>query len=250
LSSAKGTPRLYVFAISHYCEKARWALDFLDIDYRLEHLAPGAHIKLTRSLGLAHTALPVLQGDSFALQGSAQIVDWAEQNSGGERALTPEDADAAREIEQRLDDLFGVHVRRYYYSDALFSEPGNVKSIFTRDLSWRQALPLHLAWGPIRKHMIRGMDLGARQRGESRQIIENELDWLDGLLADGREHLLGGRFSRADLATASLLAPLALPSQHPTYNDLKIPDGIAADLEAWRDRPAISFTREIYRRYR
>lgn len=27
-------PTLYVFAISHYCEKARWALDFFEVDYQ------------------------------------------------------------------------------------------------------------------------------------------------------------------------------------------------------------------------
>jgi len=26
-------PRLYIFPISHYCEKARWALDYLNVDY-------------------------------------------------------------------------------------------------------------------------------------------------------------------------------------------------------------------------
>ena len=107
-----------------------------------------------------------------------------------------------------------------------------------------------LGWRTICGHMVRGLDLGASQGSESRQIVETELDWLDGLLVGANEYLVGDRFSRADLAAASLLSTLALPEQHPTYNRLQIPAGIAADLDAWRDRPALAWTREIYRRYR
>jgi glutathione S-transferase len=34
-------PQLYVFAISHYCEKARRALDYLGIEHEIKYLAPG-----------------------------------------------------------------------------------------------------------------------------------------------------------------------------------------------------------------
>jgi glutathione S-transferase len=245
------TPVLYVFAISHYCEKARWALDYLGIDYRLEHLAPGPHIKLARALGVADTSLPILADGDFALQGSSRIIDWAQvQGTSPAHNLAPDDDRAAREIEQRLDKVFGVHVRRYYYSDALVTQPQTVKPMFARDLSWPQRLVLHLAWGKIVKLMIRGMDLGAEQGRESRQIVEAEMDWLDGLLADGRQYLAGARFSRADLCAASLLAPLALPPQHPSYHRLQLPPGVAADLEKWQRRPSLRWVGEIYRNYR
>jgi len=245
------TPVLHVFAISHYCEKARWALDYLGVDYRLTHLAPGPHIRLARELGVADTTLPILVDGDFALQGSAQIVDWAQvQSSSATHNLAVDDDQAGREIEQRLDDVFGVHVRRYYYSDALVTQAQSVKPMFTRNLPWQQRLILHLAWGKIVKLMIRGMDLGAPQRLESRQIVETELDWLDGLLADGRQYLLGDHFSRTDLCAASLLAPLALPAQHPAYNHLQVPAATAADLEIWKQRPCVQWVREMYRRYR
>ena len=71
-------PQLITFGISHYCEKARWALDYCNIDYRIELLAPGPHIKFCRSLGLGDTTLPVLVAGGSAIQGSSQIIDWAE----------------------------------------------------------------------------------------------------------------------------------------------------------------------------
>jgi len=245
------TPVLYVFAISHYCEKARWALDYLGIDYRLEHLAPGPHIRLARSLGVAETSLPILVDGDFALQGSSQIVDWAQaQSTSLAHNLAPDDDRAARDIEQRLDEVFGVHVRRYYYSDALLTQPQTVKPMFARDLAWPQRLVLHLAWAKIVKLMIRGMDLGAAQGRESRQVVEAELDWLDGLLADGRQYLAGERFSRTDLCAASLLSPLALPPQHPTYHRLQVPAAIASDLQIWKQRPCVEWVSEMYRRHR
>ena len=98
--------------------------------------------------------------------------------------------------------------------------------------------------------MIKGMDLGKAQSQESRQIVETELDWLDGLLADGREFLVGGQFSRTDLSAAALLSTLALPLQHPTYGDLQVPPEIAADLDQWQSRPSIQWTLDMYRRFR
>ena len=244
-------PVLYVFAISHYCEKARWALDYLDIDYSLEYLCPGPHVNFARKLGVADTSLPILVDGTLALQGSSQIIDWAQvQGESPGRSLAPADDRAGREIEQRLDAVMGVHIRRYYYSDALLTHPETVKPMFARYLPWHQRLVLHLAWGKIVKFMIRAMDLGTGQGRESRQIVATELDRLDDLLADGRKYLVGKRFSRTDLCVASLLSPLALPPQHPTYQQLQVPQATAADLEIWQQRPCVQWVREMYRRHR
>lgn len=245
------TPVLYLFAISHYCEKARWAFDYLSIDYRLEYLAPGPHVKLARSHGFRDTALPILVDGDFALQGSAPIIDWAiERDDNHERSLASADPQASRDIEDRLDRVLGVHVRRYYYSDALVTQPQTVRPMFARDLSWPQRLVLRIAWGKICHLMIKGMDLGTEQGLESRRIVEAELDWLDAMFADGREYLVGKRLSRTDISAASLLSPLALPPEHPTYAQLKIPETIAADFDGWQSRPCIQWTHEIYRRHR
>ena len=245
------TPILYVFAISHYCEKARWALDYLGIDYRLQYLAPGPHVQLTRAHQLADTSLPVLIDGDFALQGSAPIIDWAIEREGiPGRSLVSADPAASRDIEQRLDREFGVHVRRYYYSDALINQPASVRPMFAGQLPWRQKLVLRLAWGKIVGLMIRGMDLGTAQGRESRAIVQAELDWLDGLLEDGRRYLVGDRLSRTDISTAALLSPLALPPAHPTYGRLQVPEAIGLDIANWQSRPSIRWTHDMYRRYR
>jgi glutathione S-transferase len=245
-------PVLYIFAISHYCEKARWALDYLEVDYELRHLPPGVHISIVRKLGATQTALPILAADGEVIEGSSSIIDWADAHtaSGGKRLTPIEDCDTCRKIEKRLDDVFGVQLRRYYYSEALLMQPQAVRPIFSQGLSLPHRVLLRFIWREICERMIAGMDLGIPQGLESRQVVVAELDWLDALLADGRRFLVGDRFSRADLTAASLLAPLARPDEHPSYRHLQIPPGVAADLVSWEERPSVSWVRDIYRRFR
>lgn len=73
--------------------------------------------------------MPYLQAGKQVIQGSENIIDWAEKQPNDKvRRLTP-DADREpyrepyRQIEKRFDDIAGVHVRRYYYSEALVEHP-------------------------------------------------------------------------------------------------------------------------------
>lgn len=245
-------PVLYIFAISHYCEKARWALDYLGIDYELRYLAPGEHVQIAKKLGAPRTSLPFLRVNGQAIQGSAAIIDWADNaTSRTEKRLTPAaDREECLQIEKRLDDIVGVHVRRFYYSEALVEYPKTVRPIFTRDLSPVKKLLISIVWRNIRKMMIARMDLGTEQGQASRDITEGELDWLDELLSDGRKYLVGDKLSRADIAAASLLAPLAQPPEHPTYTRIELPPRMARDVSNWEQRPSLDWVRDIYAAYR
>lgn len=246
-------PALYVFAISHYCEKARWALDHLGIEYELRHLAPGAHLEVTKQLGAPGSSLPLLIDRERIVHGSGAIIDWGEATTAdGSKRLSPGPGleEECRALEQRLDDVAGVHVRRFYYSEALVEHSESVRPIFTRDLGPSERRWLEESWDGVRRLMIGAMDLGKDQGQESRQIVEGELDWLDGLLGDGRDFLLGDRLSRADITAASLLAPLVLPKEHPTYGMLQVPPRMAADLARWAERPSLAWVGRLYREER
>ena len=245
-------PILYVFAISHYCEKARWALDYLGIGYELRHVAPGEHRQIAKKLGAPGSSVPYLGVGEQVIQGSAQIVDWADKAAVSKnRRLTPDVAsDECAAIEKRVDDIAGLHIRRFYYSEALVQYPETVRPMFTNDLSLRKKLLTRMVWGKIRQLMISKMDLGLKQGQESRDIVERELDWIDGLLADGRKYFVGTAFSRADLAVASLLSALALPPEHPTYSGIVHPPNLAAVVSGWASRPSIAWTRDMYAQHR
>jgi len=243
-------PVLYIFAISHYCEKTRWALDYLSIDYRLKHLMPGPHAKAVKSLGTARSSLPVLAHEKRCVQGSANIIDWAEQRIG-KPVLTPPMAEAdCRSIEQRVDEVLGVHVRRQFYSEALPEFPETVRPIFMKNLGFAEKFMLRVAWGQVCSKMIQLMDLGPEQREESRALVAQELDWLDSLVTPDSLFLAGDQLSRADLAVASLLAPIAMPAEHPTYSQLELPPKFSEDMEQWSDRPIVAWTRRTYRQFR
>lgn len=248
-------PTLYIFSLSHYCEKARWALDRFGIEHRVQVLMPGLHRRVAVRLGAAASSMPFLStaevegtdGVSGAISGSGAIIDWGEAHRApGAASLAGTDAAAVRAIEERLDAVAGVHVRRFYYSTALFEDPAAVRPIFMAGLPWMQKLALRLAWGKIVPMMINGMDLGPAQGEQSRAKVMGELDWLDGLLADGRRYLVGDSFSRADLTAASLLAALAAPPQHPTYAKLHVPAGLEPTLAELRERPVTRWVGRMY----
>lgn len=246
-------PVLHVFAISHYCEKARWALDRHGVDYDLRHLTPGGHIQVAKQIGAPGTSVPLLVTDDGLVHGSSAIIDWAESactDPSKRLDPAPELADECRAVEKRLDDVAGVHVRRSYYSEALVEYPETVLPIFTHDLAEAERESLESNWDLVRRLMIGAMDLGPEQGLESRRILAGELDWLDELLSDGRRHLVGDRLSRADITAASLLAPVARPAEHPSYGRLVIPPGVRAELESWGRRPIVGWVREMYRSHR
>lgn len=245
-------PTLYVFSISHYCEKARWALDYRGIDYELRYLAPGEHIEVAKRLRVPRSSVPYLVIGDRAIQGSTEIINWAESlpSASGPR-LTPDvDIETAVDIETRADDVVGVHVRRYYYSEALIEHPDTVRPILTNGISLFRKLLIRIAWGKIRSVMIKRMDLGQIQGRESEEIVDHELANLDALLADGRQYLVGDRFSRADLTVCSLLSPLLLPAEHPTYSGLKLPPRLDSTVAEWQQRPSLCWVRDIYARHR
>ena len=64
--------KLYQFAISHYCEKIRWALDYKGLNHVTVSLLPGQHVKTVRKLTGKASSVPVLDHDGQIVQGSAR----------------------------------------------------------------------------------------------------------------------------------------------------------------------------------
>lgn len=83
--------------------------------------------------------------------------------------------------------------------------------------------------------------------------VERELDWLDQLLAERGDHLVGHEFGRADLTTASLLAPLALPQTEPVksiFAGIRWPPSFASFLANCLQRAPLKWVRDVYESYR
>jgi glutathione S-transferase len=197
---------LYQFAFSHFCEKARWALDFKGLPYATHNLLPGAHKDVARRLA-PKSCLPILIDDGTVIQDSAAILSFLDEKYP-ERPLTPADpaeARAAVEWEQFLDREIGVTLRLWFYHHTL---PDRRRALrFLLDgTPWYRRPAFVWAFPRVRAAMVRGMNIDADSAGNAQLRLLTGLARLDESLQD-RAFLVGERFSRADLTACALLAP-------------------------------------------
>ena len=244
-------PRLITFGISHFCEKARWALDWHGIPYEEIGWPPGWHLVLAKRCGATASTLPIVLDGETVIQGSGAIIDWAESKSKNPRlSLAPHGCwTEAQEIERRADEVIGVHVRRLAYAETLPRCPHLVKPALFLRTSVSNRLIGNFMWPITRRIMIRTFDIRAGAATESRSTLESELDWLDSKLAGGRPYLVGDRFSRVDLTVASLLAAFAQPKEMAVYHEMSV-EPLTADIERWSQRPVMRWVNSQYQRHR
>ena len=102
--------RLVTIPISHYCEKARWALDRAGLGYREERHVQGIHQLAARRAGGGRT-VPVLVTPEESIGESAQILEWVGRAHGSRpAAVRRAPARAAQEVGRcahRFDELLG-----------------------------------------------------------------------------------------------------------------------------------------------
>lgn len=206
--------KLYQFAISHYCEKVRWALAYKALAYEPVFLLPGTHTKTIKAL-TDQTSVPSLDHDGNIIQGSAAIIDYLDRTFT-DQPLTPVDAterEVARAWEQRLDDEAGPAIRCYCYHH-LLQRPTILAPLFAAQTPFYNRIIIRLGYSRIEETMRERMKINERTAAQAR-------DTLDALFADlatayqRGDYLAGNQFSRADLTAAALLAPLFQPAAYP-----------------------------------
>ena len=238
--------RLITIPISHYCEKARWALDRAGIAYREEPHVQGLHRLYARRAGGGST-VPVLVTPQGAIGESAQIVRWADARLAPERRLWPAgdgiDLGELDAVCARLDERFGPAGRRLIYV-RMFEQPRGLMLRFNNqgvprweDRTLRATLPLG------RRFIVQALGITPGIEVADEAAVWQELDWVASMLADGRPYLLGDRFTAADLTFASLAAPVVMP---PVYGvTLPSPEALDATtgklVERARAHPAGAF---------
>lgn len=238
--------KLYQFAISHYCEKVRWALDYKGLNYEAISLLPGQHVNTIRKLTGGDSSVPVLDHDGHRVQGSKEIIDYLDATFP-ENPLTPADPEA-REIalawEQRLDDEAGPAVRCYSYHHFL-QRPKVVVPLLAAGTPFYNRILLKLAFSRVDEIMRKWMKINEKTAEQSRETMEAYLTEL----AEAYRHkpyLAGDSFSRADLAAAALFAPMFQPEQYPVPwpKPAKIPRDIKVWLDQWQ--PQIEPLSKVY----
>ena len=243
----ESVPRLITIPLSHYCEKARWALDRSGIEYREEPHIPFVHMFHTARVGCR--SVPALVVESEAIPDSHTIVEWAAAH-GTDRELYPEDPNnraRVSEIEHFADRELGPHVRRWAYSHLLDS-PGLLLPCFRRGVIGLEnhiAPLVTLTVRPLIRRAYR-IDTGTGRASLARAAAA--LSRIGSWLEEGQRYLIGDRFTAADLTVASLAAPLLYPPEYggtlPPMDALPAP--MRADIERVRTERAATFILELY----
>jgi glutathione S-transferase len=237
---------LITIPISHFCEKARWALDRAGVPYLERAHLQVVHWFFVKRAGGGWTA-PVLRCGSLVLPESAEIVRWADSR-GGLGLYSSAEAGA---LERDFDARLGPHGRRWMY-DAIRGEGGLVQRYGVTGVpAWeRRAVPV--AFGLVAKVIDRRLAITPESAAESLGVVREVFDSVASRLEDGRRYLLGDSFSAADLAFAALSSPVVVPLEYgvplPPLDDL--PDRMAGVVRELRAHPAGEFALRMYREER
>lgn len=248
------TPRLITIPFSHYCDKARWALDHAGVSFEESAYLPLLHAAPSLLAG-GKRSVPVLVTSEGTLSDSTDILRWADSHAPKGRGLFGDSAAEAREIAD-LEDFFDIKLgpdsRRWVYHYLLPDR--SLVTKLTRDdrvPPWQHAV-LSVSYPIARAIMEKAMTITPAGAKRSEVRVDTAFDRVADTLKDGRPFLVGSRFSAADLTFASLAGPILLPPEYgaalPSIHDL--PSEAVAKIRVWQAHPAGQFALKIYREHR
>jgi len=239
------THRLITIPLSHYCERARWALDRAGVDYVEEPHLQGFHARAVRRAGGRRTT-PVLVTPHTVLADSADIVRFAVESCGGTRLAEPA-SEAMRELEKRHADRLGVETRRLAYH-LLLPERRVLLEHNNRGAPLHQRLGVRLTFPLLARTLRRYLRIDESTAARARQRIAEDFDEVAALLSDSRPYLDGDRFTSADLTFAALAAPMLMPPQYggPAPDIERLRPAVATEMRRWREHPAGRFAMRLY----
>lgn len=245
-------PTLWQIDVSHFSEKARWALAWKGVEHRRRSPVPGAHMAvslwLTRG---AHHTFPVLSMDGRRIGDSTAIVAALEE-SHPEPPLYPADPEERRralELEDYFDETLGPAIRLLAWH-----ELGRDRERFEALMRETAPPPLARFSGPTAAYARIYTGLRFRVRSpeaaeRARDDVLAALDRLERELGDG-EYLVGEGFSVADLTAASLFYPLVIPPEGPIPADQRPAEGFERFREPLKQRRGFKWVAEVFRRHR
>ncbi len=185
-----------------------------------------------------------------ALGESEEILNWVDTQLPSEQRLFPAGASERAEVERlsrRFDERLGPTSRRLMYVNMLaqpelmlrFNNEGVPR---WEDRALRLGWPLAVRW--VRRELAISPGV---ERGDEASVW-HELDFAAGLLADGRVHLCGDRFSAADLTFAALCAAVVVPPVYgvPLPQPDILPAHIAELVERAREHPGGRYALELF----
>lgn len=241
--------RLVTIPISHFCEKARWALDRAGVAYVEQPHLQVIHIAAARLAGGGSTVPVFVTAGGEVLPESAAIVRWADSQLPPERWLYPAGplGEETAALERRLDDGLGPDGRLWLYHETLPALDQMRAFVLAGVPRWERAA-FDLSGKAIDVVIRRHFRIDAATAAAALARVDDVFDEVAERLEDGRRFLLGDRFAAADLAFAALSAPLLLPPAYgsPLPAPDGMPEGLMREVRRLRAHPAGRFADRIY----
>ncbi len=247
-------PKLITIPFSHFCEKARWALDRAGVEYvEARHLPPFVR-KHARNAG-GTGSVPTLGFPGGVRGESKAILKWCDERTLENQRLYPADRALMERTEaytDRLDREYAPAVRRLLFS-AFLDDPAAFVRLGTRQAAFFEGLLFRLGAKKALASLAVDLELNSQKVAEAEAEVERTLLDAEERLAGGARYLMGtDRMTAADLVFAAFTAPFVLPPEHPggMGAPAEMPAALRTRLEAVRARPAGRFVLELYSKER
>ena len=244
-----GHPYLWQFQGSHFCEKARWALDYKNISHTRRTLGGSYLVRAWWRTGRA--SLPVLISGDGAIGGSSSIIAEVERLVPAPPLypLHPAERERALSLESYFDTELGHPVRTAALLAPLVHEPRFIARFAGMGLS-RGAQHTFVAVAPLFARFYRWRH-GIRETGEAaaRASVAQVLDRISSELGTN-DYLVGSTFSVADLTASALLGALLGAPEIPYPMPEPLPDTIVRYRHELLLHPAAQWVLAMYHRHR
>ena len=241
--------KLLEFPHSHYCEKARWALDYKNIPFQAVAIMPGFHVITVRKYA-PDTSVPVLLNGNEVVQGSSEIINYLEHKYPSP-SLTATDAKERRacfEIENDMDKRLGENIRQFLYS-RLLAYPDFIRYCFTHPMPRMKQLIFSLFYPLLRYKIYQTYVISAVKAEQARCEFDVAMCEIENKLSQ-KQYLVGEQFTRADLSVASMLSLLVMPPEHPfPWREIQDPQ-TRTFYDEYRDHPVTAWVTTMYRDHR
>jgi glutathione S-transferase len=237
-------PHLITIGPSHYCEKARWALERAGIEYVEDAHAPILHYAAT--LGRGQRTTPLFITPHGTIRNSTDILRHADKFVDSSRRLfptEPSDLGEVEALEELFDKTLGPATRRLAYFHVI-----DDRELFRRIVEARipraERVLLRLGQAGIVQIIRRGLRLDAERAARANGgLVFDEVDRRSrgaGAPAGDRSTLpIDFRRTRGTRSLRLSTAPLpALEEAPPTLRAL---------VERFRSRPAGTFALRLYK---
>ena len=245
------TPVLYHIEVSHYNEKARWALDYKGVPHRRKAPMPMAHMAWAVAMTRGHgKTFPILKLNGDTIADSTQIIERLERDYP-HPPLYPEDPDDRRralELEEFFDEELAPHIRR-----AAFALVTRDADAFAWIAAPKAGKVLHAGFkstAVLAAPMVRlRYGINDDTAAEGRAKTAAAFDRLESEVGPSG-YLAGDAFSVADLTAAALFFPLVRPPESEHLTPEPVPEPLQQLQAEFVGRPGFEWVLEMYRRHR